>query len=142
MKFSLAWILRVRVLFKGGAVFKWIRYVNWLSFKPSACLDISVALPTAKDKHIPSKYKYLDLENEDEMEIRKLLPNLSINQGGDLNIAEANGSIKPEDGLWDIQVKRVELFRNTRFYTQNMGHKKDLSKMWGSLWTKLSFKVD
>ena len=99
--------------------------------KLSICSSDSVF--KTKDKHIPSKYKYLDLENEDEMEIRKLLPSLSINQGDDLNIAEANGSIKPEDGLWDIQVKRVELFRNTRFYTQNMGHKKDLSKMWGSL---------
>ena len=49
-----------------------------------------------------------DIEN-----LRKLMPQIIINEGacgGDLDIADQNESIKPEDGLWDIFVKRIELF--------------------------------
>ena len=49
-----------------------------------------------------------DIEN-----LRKLMPQIIINEGaygGDLDIANQNESIKPEDGLWDIFVKRIELF--------------------------------
>ena len=49
-----------------------------------------------------------DIEN-----LRKFMPKIIINggaYGGDQDIADQNESIKPEDGLWDIFVKRIELF--------------------------------
>ena len=51
------------------------------------------------------------------------MPRLNINQdqfGGDLDIANPNESIKPEDGLWDILVKGVrELFPDWSPISQN-----------------------
>ena len=55
--------------------------------------------------------------------LRKLMPRLNINQdqfGGDLDIANPNESIKPEDGLWDILVKGVrEVFPDWSPISQN-----------------------
>ena len=54
----------------------------------------------------PSSYE--EIEN-----LRKLMPQIIINEGaygGDLDMADQNEFIKPEDGLWDIFVKRIELF--------------------------------
>jgi hypothetical protein len=45
--------------------------------------------------------------------LRKLMPQIMINQevyDGRRYIAYPNGSIKPADGLWDVFVKRIELF--------------------------------
>jgi hypothetical protein len=54
--------------------------------------------------------------------LRKLMPRLNINQdqfGGDLDIANPNESMKPEDGLWEVLVKGVELFPNWSPISQN-----------------------
>ena len=48
--------------------------------------------------------------------LRKSMPQIMINEGvygGNLDIAHPNGSNKPADGLWDIFVKRIELFPKT-----------------------------
>ena len=45
------------------------------------------------------------------------MPRLSINPdqfGVDLDIANPNESIKPEDGLWNIFVKTIKLFPETQ----------------------------
>ena len=64
-----------------------------------------------------------DSDDDEDIEIWTLFPKLSTNRN--FKIADVNGSITPENGFWDIKVKRLDLFANTHFYTQNMGHKKD-----------------
>merc|ERR1712008_509075 len=51
---------------------------------------------------------YEEIEN-----LRKLMPQIRINQGGVLGkyIANPNPTWKPEDELWDIEVKTKKLFR-------------------------------
>ena len=75
--------------------------------------------PFLKVKSMP-KLKVLNCQqpaceqsSQETENLRKLMPGLKINQsafGGDLIIANPNQSFKPEDGLWDIFVKRTELF--------------------------------
>ena len=71
--------------------------------------------PFEKVKSMP-KLKVLNCQHperskQDIENLRKSMPQIMINEGdGDLDIANQNESIKPEDGLWDIFVKRIELF--------------------------------
>ena len=64
--------------------------------------------------------------------LRKVMPHLEINQevfGGDLDIANPNESIKPEDGLWDIFVKIIKLFPETQ---EGITRRKQDGKVWWS----------
>ena len=59
--------------------------------------------------------KHTKRSSQETANLRNLMPGLKINEskciiGGDLCIANANESFKTEDGLWDIFVKRTELF--------------------------------
>jgi hypothetical protein len=73
--------------------------------------------PFEKVKSMP-KLKVFNCQHpgrskQDIANLRKSMPQIIINQGvygGDLDIANPNESIKPEDGVWDIFVKRIELF--------------------------------
>ena len=75
--------------------------------------------PFLKVKSMP-KLKVLDCQHtqrssQETENLRNLMPGLKINEskssiGRDLCIANPNESFKTEDGLWDIFVKRTELF--------------------------------
>ena len=77
--------------------------------------------PFLKVKLMP-KLKVLNCQNtrrtsQETENLRKLMPGRTINQnemGFDLTIANPNESIETEDGLWDIFVKRTELFPENR----------------------------
>ena len=66
-----------------------------------------------KVKSMPKlKVFYCGLGEESSLEIenlRKKMPKIKVNED-DIDIANPNESIEPEDELWDIFVKRIELF--------------------------------
>ena len=78
--------------------------------------------PFLKVKSMP-KLKVLNCQHhkrpsQETKNLRNLMPHLEINCqefGGDLHIAKPNESFQPEDGLWDIFVKRTELFSENRY---------------------------
>ena len=86
-------------------------------FGTLAMLPVQGTNPLLKVKSMPNVKvlncqhpgrSYHEIEN-----LRKLMPQIIINQGvygGNLDIANPNESIEPDDGLWDIFVKRLELF--------------------------------
>ena len=81
-------------------------------------LPVQGSNPLLRIKSMPN-LKFLNCQHpgrsthEEIGNLRKSMPKIIINEGvygGNLDIAHPNESIKPEDGLWDIFVKRIELF--------------------------------
>jgi len=99
-------------------------------------LSVQGRNPFLKVKSMP-KLKVLNCQHQKRPSqetdfLRKVMPHLEINQevfGGDLDIANPNESIKPEDGLWDIFVKSIKLFPETQ---EGITRRKQDGKVWWS----------
>jgi len=99
-------------------------------------LSVQESNPFLKVKSMP-KLKVLNCQHQKRPSqetdfLRKVMPHLEINQevfGGDLDIANPNESIKPEDGLWDIFVKSIKLFPETQ---EGITRRKQDGKVWWS----------